>query len=104
MAEVHVELHVPLTPPPDLPDGAHSYPWIDAVEGHLAEAEVEDDGGEEVGDYYVFDVFGEDEGELLDVVSRASQIAGVPSGAFAVVRDEDSESVGEGRRVEVPLD
>ncbi|MEU6064692.1 MULTISPECIES: hypothetical protein [Streptomyces] len=46
MPTVMVEIHVPLSPTPNLPDGAYPYPWIQAVEDFLAD--LEDQGEVEV--------------------------------------------------------
>lgn len=43
---VMVEIHVPLSPTPNLPYGAYPYPWIQAVEDFLAD--LEDQGEVEV--------------------------------------------------------
>jgi len=34
-----VEIHVPLLPTPDLPDGAYPFPWIEEVEDFLSDLE-----------------------------------------------------------------
>ncbi|WP_416976363.1 hypothetical protein [Streptomyces sp. T028] len=104
---VVVEIHVPLSPAPDLAEGAYPFPWIDAVEDFLAV--LEDEGGAEVfdegvedEDRYVFFVTGAEERTLLEVASRVATLPGVPTGAFAVVSDEPGEEIGRGRRVELP--
>ncbi|MGW0824211.1 hypothetical protein [Streptomyces sp. NPDC002845] len=108
MPTMVVEIHVPLTPAPNLPDGASPYPWIDEVEDFLADledqgdAEVFDDG-EEHEDTYVFFVTGAGEEELLAVASRVAALPGVPREAFAVVSDDEAEEFGLGRRVALPL-
>lgn len=38
-----VEIHVPLLPTPDLPDGAHPFPWIEEVEDFLSDREDQGD-------------------------------------------------------------
>ncbi|MFJ4967726.1 hypothetical protein [Streptomyces sp. NPDC088755] len=48
MTTTIVEIHVPMLPTPDLPDGSSPYPWIDQVEDFLAD--LEDEGGIEVHD------------------------------------------------------
>jgi hypothetical protein len=48
MAELVVEMHVPLTPVAGLDRGAYPYPWIDRIEEFLAE--LEEDGTVEVPD------------------------------------------------------
>jgi hypothetical protein len=103
-----VEIHVPLRPTPNLPDGAYAYPWIEAVEDFLAgledqgEAEVFDDG-EEDADAYVFFVTGAGEEDLLAVASRVATLPGVPAGTFAVISHAGAEEFGLGRRVALPL-
>lgn len=102
-----VEIHVPLTSPPGLPEGAYPYPWIDEVEDVLAGleesgvAEVFDEGVE-YGDFYVFFVTGAAEAELLGVAARVAALPGVPAGALAVVSDDPDGEIGRGRRLELP--
>lgn len=117
-----IEIHVPLSPAPDLPDDAYPYPWIEEIEDFLAgleetgEAEIFDEGVEH-GGYYVFFVTGAPEPALLEAAARAAALPGVPAGAFAVVSDgpEDLEApeatggpgatgpgVGRGRRADLP--
>ncbi|CAM5374663.1 putative protein OS=Streptomyces cyaneofuscatus OX=66883 GN=G3I52_05385 PE=4 SV=1 [Streptomyces cyaneofuscatus] len=103
-----VEIHVPLLPTPDLPDGSSPHAWIDQVEDFLVDLEDEGgvevhDEGEEYGDAYVFFVTGAAEEELLAVASRVATLPGVPAGAFAVVSDDEAEEFGQGRRVALPL-
>ncbi|WP_246204328.1 hypothetical protein [Streptomyces tailanensis] len=80
-----VEIHVPLLPTPNLPDGAYPFPWIEEVEGFLAdledqgEVEVFDDG-EDHGDAYVFFVTRAGEAHLLAVASRVATLPGVRQG------------------------
>ncbi|MFE3635316.1 hypothetical protein [Streptomyces sp. NPDC059168] len=61
------------------------------------------DDGEEYGEAYVFFITGAAEEDLLAVASRAAGLAGIPSGAFAMVTSEEAEEIGLGRRVELPL-
>ncbi|MFF1546961.1 hypothetical protein [Streptomyces sp. NPDC058291] len=102
-----VEIHVPLSPAPDLPEGAYPYPWIEDVEDFLAEleesgrAEVFDEGVEH-GDRYVFFLTGAPEQTLLAQAARAAALPGVPAGGFAVVSDDPGDGVGRGRRAELP--
>jgi hypothetical protein len=61
MADLLVEIHVPLTPT-DVPDGEYPFPWIDTVMEFLFEldgtkGEMYDDG-EELGSKYLFFVHG----------------------------------------------
>lgn len=106
MTQPIVEIHVPLTPDPDVPAGEYPFPWIDDIEETLeigadgGRYEVYDDG-EELGDEYVFFITGEEEAELLAAATQVVNLAGVPDGAFAVVTDEDQQDLGTGRRVEL---
>lgn len=57
VADLVVEIHVPLTLAPDVAEDEYAFPWIDDVEEHLAELEEEGvvevyDDGEELGDHY----------------------------------------------------
>jgi hypothetical protein len=103
-----VEIHVPLSPTPNVPDGAYPYPWIEEVEDFLADLEDQGDvevfdDGEEYAEAYVFFVTGAGEEELLAVASRVATLPGVPAGTFAVVGDDGAEVLGLGRRVTLPL-
>ncbi|KAB2594375.1 hypothetical protein [Streptomyces arboris] len=107
MAATIVEIHIPMPPTPDLPDGSSPYPWIDRVEDFLVDLEDEGgmevhDEGEEGEDAYVFFVTGAADEELLAVASRVATLPGVPAGAFAVVSDDEAEEFGRGRRVALP--
>lgn len=108
VATMVVAIHVPLSPTPNLSEGAYPYPWIEEVEDFLADledqgdAEVFDDG-EEDADAYVFFVTGAGEEDLLAVASRVATLPGVPAGTFAVVSDDGAEELGLGRRVTLPL-
>lgn len=104
MAETVVEIHVPLTRAPGLEPGDYPFPWIDTIEEFLSE--LEDDGtvevpddGEEFGDVYVFFIRGAAEAELLAAASRVAALEEVPSGAFAMVTDDEAPEWGLGRRV-----
>lgn len=103
-----VEIHVPLSPTPNLPAEAYPYPWIEEVEDLLSRLEDRDevevyDEGEEDEDAYVFFVTGADEKGLLAVASLVATHPGVPAGAFAVVGDDRAEELGPGRRVPLPI-
>ncbi|MFF4034260.1 hypothetical protein ACFYZ2_31680 [Streptomyces sviceus] len=103
-----VEIHVPLLPTPDLPDGSYLFPWIEDVEDFLAGLEDQGDvevfdEGEEDGDVYVFFVTGAGERDLLAVASRVATLPGVPEGAVAVISNDEAEEFGLGRRVALPL-
>ncbi|MFE2060797.1 hypothetical protein ACFXDH_00080 [Streptomyces sp. NPDC059467] len=103
-----VEIHVPLLPASGLPDGSHPFPWIDDVEDFLlgleerGDVEVFDEG-EDDGDVYVFIVTGAGEEKLPAVASRVAMLPGVPTGAVAVVSDDEAEEFGLGRRVSLPM-
>jgi hypothetical protein len=104
MTETIVEIHVPLTPSPDVAPGEYAFPWIDDIEEVLevgaddGRYEVYDDA-EELGEEYVFFITGDDEAVLLQVATAVVTLPGVPEGAFAVVTDEDQQDLGTGRRV-----
>ncbi|MFI2351753.1 hypothetical protein ACH492_33050 [Streptomyces sp. NPDC019443] len=103
-----VEIHVPLSPSQNVPDGAYPYPWIEEVEDFLADLEDQGDvevfdDGEEDADAYIFFVTGAGEEDLLAVASRVATLPGVPAGTFAVISDDDAEEFGLGRRVTLPL-
>ncbi len=109
MAELVVEIHVPLTLPKELEDGEYPFPWIDDVMEFLAELEDDpraggaamyDDGEEWEGDY-VFFISGASEESLVAVARRIAQLPGVPTGTFAMVTDADAEEIGLGTRVEL---
>ncbi|MFK0104431.1 hypothetical protein [Streptomyces sp. NPDC091217] len=102
-----VEIHVPLLPASGPPDGSYPFPWIDDVEDFLLDLEERGDvevfdEGEDDGDVYVFIVTGAGEEELLAVASRVAMLPGVPTGAVAVVSDDEAEEFGLGRRVPLP--
>ncbi|WP_433833057.1 hypothetical protein ACQP2E_17815 [Actinoplanes sp. CA-015351] len=104
MAEIMVEIHVPLTPAP----GGPQFRWIDTIEDFLIELEDEGaaesyDDGEEFGDHYVFFINGGTEQALLAAASRVATLDGVPAGAFAVVTDDEADEMGAGRRVSLPV-
>ncbi len=106
MPQLLVEIHVPLVPDPNVPEGDYQYPWIDAVEDYIAEldeageAECYDDG-EEMGGEYLFFITGRNEAQLLAAASKIAAYPAVPAGAYAVVTD-DTADMGTGRRVELP--
>ncbi|MGW5969622.1 hypothetical protein [Streptomyces sp. NPDC055186] len=107
MPTMVVEIHVPLLPAPDLPEGAYPFPWIEEIEDFLcdledrSDVEVFDDG-EQHEDAYVFFVTGAGEQELLAAASQVATLPGVPAGAFAVVSDDEAEEFGLGRRTALP--
>lgn len=103
MAELIVEIHVPLVPSA-VPARQYPFPWIDSVMEYLAEldgtsGEMYDDG-EELGDEYVFFVSGARESDLLDIAKRVANLPGVPAGVHAVVTDAEA-GMGEGRRIDM---
>ncbi|WP_433795772.1 hypothetical protein [Actinoplanes sp. CA-252034] len=103
MAEVVVEIHVPMIPV------AGPHQWIDRIEEFLAELDEDGtvaliDDGEEFGDVYVFPIAGAGETELLAAASRAVSLDDVPGGAFAMVTDDEALEWGLGRRVELPVE
>jgi hypothetical protein len=103
VADLLVEIHVPLTPS-EVPDGEYRFPWIDSVMEYLfaldgSEGEMYDDG-EELGDEYLFFVHGAAEADLISLAQRVANLPGVPSGAYATVTDTDAD-MGGGVRVEL---
>lgn len=103
MSELLVEIHVPLTPT-DVPDGEYPFPWIDTIMEFLVDldgslGEMYDDG-EELGDEYLFFVFGAPEDDLLSLAREVANLPGVPAGAYATVTDTDAE-MGRGARVDL---
>lgn len=108
MAQLVVEIHIPLTPSADVPEGEYAFGWIDDVEDHLTaleesgRLEVEDDG-EELGDAYVFVITGAPQDQLLEVASQVADRDGVPAGAFAVLSSTDADELGVGERVDLPV-
>ncbi len=103
-----VEIHVPLLPTPNPPEGAYPFPWIEEIEHLLADLEGQGDvevfeDGEEHEDAYVFFVAGAGEEEMLAVASRVATLSGVPAGTFAGVSDDEAEEFGLGRHVALPL-
>lgn len=105
MPDVLVEIHVPLIATPGLPDTEYQFPWIEEIEGRLADMsddgtfEVPDDG-EEFGNAYVFFITGGDETRLLQVAQTIVSAGDVPASAFALVTDPDTGEMGVGRRVD----
>lgn len=101
-----VEIHVPLNGAGGIPpsDPGYEFGWIDDIEEFLDDESSDGsfdiyDDGEEIGGAYVFFVAGAPEEVLLSVAADVAALPSVPSGAFAVVTDEESEEVGTGRRV-----
>ena len=104
MADLVVEIHVPLTRTHGLADDAYAYPWIDDVEQYLAELDGSSgeqfDDGEELGGEYLFFLAGAPEDDLVSLARRVSRLDGVPAGVYAVVNTADG-AMGEGRRVDL---
>jgi hypothetical protein len=109
VADLIVEVHVPLTLPKDLEEGEYPFPWIDEVDEYLAgldddpaaEGAAVYDDGEEWGDDYVFFLHGASETALLAVATRIARMPGIPAGAYAMVTDSDAGEFGLGTRVEL---
>ena len=103
MAELLVEIHVPLTPT-DVPEGDYPFPWIDSVMDFLVGLDGERgemyDDGEELGDEYLFFVAGASESELIALARQVANLPGVPTGVYATVTDTDAD-MGGGRRVDL---
>lgn len=107
MADLVVEVHVPLVADPSAGKDEYAYPWLldlDELFYEMDESkgEVLDDS-EEVDDEYVYFLTGQPESVLLQTASDAVRRPGVPSGAYAVITDTDAEEFGQGRRVDLPL-
>ena len=101
-----LEIHVPLTGNGGILPGAPGYEfgWIDDIEEFLEDESSDGsfdiyDEGEEVGGTYAFFVSGAAEEILLNVAANIAALPGIPSGAFAIVTDSQSEELGTGRRV-----
>ncbi|WP_406046977.1 hypothetical protein [Kribbella sp. NBC_00889] len=101
-----VEIHVPLNGAGGILPGdpGYEFGWIDDIEEFLADESSDGsfeiyDESEEIGETYVFFVAGAPEQVLLRVAADVAALPGVPSGAFAVVTDDQSEEIGNGRRV-----
>lgn len=106
MAETIVEIHVPLVAATGLAAGVYQFPWIENVEDFLTDLEDRGeievcDEGEECGGVYVFAISGADEAALLATASRVALLNRVPPGTFAVVTDDETDEIGQGRRVEL---
>ncbi|MFZ8756770.1 hypothetical protein ACO03V_05040 [Microbacterium sp. HMH0099] len=104
MADLLVEIHVPLTPI-DVPDGDDPFPWIDTVMEFLFDLEGSSrgemyDDGEELGDEYLFFVHNATEADLIAVAREVASLPGVPTGVYATVTDADAD-MGGGRRVDL---
>jgi hypothetical protein len=103
-----VEIHIPLTPDITVAEDDYPFPWIEVVEDLLAEMEEAGDlevfdDGEEIDGKYVFFITGRPEQQLLLSASRIATTDGVPEKSYAVVTTDDSEEIGRGRRVDLPV-
>lgn len=102
MADLIVEIHIPLTPAPGSKAGDQRFGWVDDVEEFLAgldgTAGEEYDSGEELGDEYLFFLGGASEAQLVAVARRVAKLPRVPPGVYVTVNDSDGD-MGEGHRV-----
>jgi len=103
VVELLVETHVPLTPS-DVAEGEYRFPWMDSIMDFLMEldgsrGEMYDDG-EELGNEYVFFVYGAPEADLLSLAREVAALPGVPLGVYATVTDTDAD-MGGGARVDL---
>ncbi|SNT62592.1 hypothetical protein SAMN05216276_109215 [Streptosporangium subroseum] len=108
MTTTVVEIHVPLHETPGLAETEYQFPWIDEIEEFLFELEQQGevevfDDGEQFGDVYVFFVAGADESALLAAASRVAALDGIPTGAFAMITDDEAAEFGLGRRIDLPM-
>ena len=109
MAELVVEVHVPLVKSPDLQEDDYAFPWIDDVSEFVSELDETPkydgatmyDDPEEWGEHYVFLLTGAPEDSMIRVANDLIQLPGVPVGSFAMVTDSDAATLGEGTRVEL---
>lgn len=106
MADLIVEIHVPLTPTPGTADGGYAYPWIDDIEQYLEELDGSDgeqyDGGEELGDEYLFFLASAPEARLVELATKVAKLPGVPPGVYVTINDSDGD-MGDGRRIDLHL-
>lgn len=105
-ATLVVEIHVPLTPDLNAPEGENPFPWIDDVSQLIAEIEESGDAfvveeGDEFDGAYVVVITGGDESALLTIANRVANLPGVPTGVFAMVTDDEADELGQGRRVDI---
>ncbi|MGA7147526.1 MAG: hypothetical protein WBX17_03430 [Microbacterium sp.] len=105
MAELVVEIHVPLTPMKGLGEGEYPLPFLETIENFLFGLDEVDGGGEMYDDgeqldaEYLYFVWQASENELIDLARRIADLPGVPAGVYAVVTDSESEEMGVGERV-----
>lgn len=104
MAELVVEVHVPLTPVVGQAEEDYPFPWIDDVEEFLETLEPgggqEYDSGEELGEEYVFFLAGAPEPDLVTLAGRIANLPGVPSGVYVLVNDAEGD-MGTGHRIDL---
>lgn len=99
MADI-VELHVPMTPTPGVPEDEYQYPWIDDLQEavtDLVDAGVleEDDSAEQIDDDYVFYLTGTTEDRLVAAANRLSILDSVPAGSFAITPSGERIELGD---------
>ena len=101
-----VEIHLPTRGDGGVLPGERGYAfaWIDEVEEFLEDESSDGsfeiyDVGEDFVETYVFFISGASEELLLSVAARVASLPGIPSGAFAVVTDDQAEEFGAGRRI-----
>jgi hypothetical protein len=105
-ATLVVEIHVPLTPDHNAPEGENPFPWIDDVSELVSEIEESGDAfvveeGDEFEGAYVVVITGADESTLLTIANRVANLPGVPTGVFAMVTDDEADELGQGRKEEI---
>lgn len=97
--ETLLELHVPLTPTPGVPEEEYQFPWIDELDEAIEQLaddgvlELHDDA-EELDGHYVFSLGGASEQRLIAAAERLAALDAVPAGAFAMVNGERIELAG----------
>ncbi|MBT2518288.1 hypothetical protein [Agromyces sp. ISL-38] len=105
MAEIVVEIHVPLIAATGVAEGEYPFSWIDTIEEYIVQLDGERgeiyDDGEEFGEEYLFFVAGAPEAELLALAAAVAVLPGVPGGVYAMVTDSTALEFGLGRRVEL---
>lgn len=105
-ATLVVEIHVPLTPDHNAPEGENPFPWIDDVSTLVSEIEEAGDAfiveeGDEFDGAYVIVITGADESTLLTIANRVANLPGVPTGVFAMITDDEADELGQGRREDI---
>lgn len=105
-AELVVEIHVPLTPALNQPEGEYPFSWIDGINAaivkHEANGELEMfDDSAEWNDDYIFLVAGAPESRLLAAARHIAELPGVPLGVHAIVTDSNASGFGVGTRIDI---